>query len=72
MEKTALERAIEIAGSQSALARQINTSQQNVWAWLKKADGKVPAEYVLPIEKATCGEVGRHELRPDIYPSEAA
>lgn len=30
----------------------------------------IPAKQVIPIEKATNGEVTRHELRPDIYPIE--
>ncbi len=32
----------------------------------------VPAERVLEIEAATEGKVTRHELRPDLYPLEAA
>jgi DNA-binding transcriptional regulator YdaS (Cro superfamily) len=32
--------------------------------------GKVPAERVLSIESATDGAVTRHELRPDLYPTE--
>lgn len=61
----ALQRAIEVAGGQTALAKKIKTSQGHVWAWLNR-DKKVPAEYVLPIERAT--GISRHELRPDIYP----
>ncbi|REG85621.1 MULTISPECIES: transcriptional regulator [Gammaproteobacteria] len=60
-------RAINILGGQSALARSINTKQQNVWFWLNKS-GRVPAEFVLSIEQETKGQVTRSQLRPDIYP----
>jgi DNA-binding transcriptional regulator YdaS (Cro superfamily) len=61
----ALRRAIEIAGSQSALARICAVSQAAVWKWLAK--GKhLPAEHVLRVEKAT--GVSRTLLRPDLYP----
>lgn len=64
-----LERAIAAAGGQSALARAIGVQQAHVWYWLKKRDGKVPAEQVLPIEAVT--GVSRHALRPDLYPEPA-
>jgi DNA-binding transcriptional regulator YdaS (Cro superfamily) len=63
--KTALERAIEKAGSQALLAEQIGASQQLISYWLKKATRGVPAEFVGPIETAT--GIPRHELRPDLY-----
>ena len=53
-----LRRAIDLVGGQSALARAINSKQQNVWFWLNKS-GRVPAEFVLPIEQATQGQVTR-------------
>lgn len=64
-----LEKAVRIAGGQSALARACGgrLRQQHIWNWLNR-DGKVPAEYVLSIERATGGRVKRHQLRPDIYP----
>ncbi|CUB06064.1 hypothetical protein Ga0061065_11480 [Marinomonas fungiae] len=62
-----LMRAINLLGGQSALAREINSKQQNVWFWLHKS-GRVPAEFVLPIERATKGKVTRTQLRPDLYP----
>ena len=68
-EMRALKRAIAIAGSQSALARIIGVNQQNVNHWLLKGS-RVPAEYVIPIERASYGQVKRHELRPDLYPIE--
>jgi len=66
---SALARAVEIVGGQSALAKAIGTKQQTVWWWLNRA-GTVPGEYVLAIERATKSQVTRHDLRPDLYPAE--
>jgi hypothetical protein len=63
-----LQHVIDIMGGQSALARAIGTSQQNVHNWLYKR--RIPAEYVLKIEEAVNGVITRHALRPDIYPLE--
>ena len=62
-----LSRAVEILGSQSALARACGKAQGHVWWWLNRSK-RVPAEQVLVIERATKGRVTRHELRPDLYP----
>jgi len=70
MDPTPLERAIKILGDQSKLARKIGVKPQHVWHWQNKAK-RIPAEYVLSIEKATDGQVTRSELRPDIYPRES-
>lgn len=64
-----LQRAIKKVGSQAELARRIGKQQAHVWNWLHR-DNKIPAESVLEIERATEGEVTRHELRPDLYPPE--
>ncbi len=66
----ALERAIEIAGGQSALGRLIDRDQKAIWAWINTTQ-KVPAEDVLKIEAAVKGAVTRHDLRPDVYPKPA-
>lgn len=63
----ALLKAVEKAGSQSALARIAGVTQPSVWKWVQSSK-RVPAEYVLDIEAAT--GVSRHDLRPDIYPRE--
>lgn len=60
-------RAARAAGGQSALARILKVTPQAVQKMC--ASGRVPAERVLEIEKAT--GVSRHELRPDIYPCAA-
>lgn len=71
MSQSALEKAVEIVGSQAELARRIDKKQAHVWNWLNR-DKEVPAEAVIPIERATEGKVTRHELRPDLYPAEEA
>ena len=71
----ALQRAIDLLGSQAELAKAISSKdrpikQQHIWNWINR-DKRIPAEAVIPIETATKGHVTRHELRPDIYPAEA-
>jgi DNA-binding transcriptional regulator YdaS (Cro superfamily) len=66
MKPTPLERAILAAGSGKALAGLLGVTPMAVSYW--KARG-VPARQALPIEKAT--GIPRHELRPDLYPSES-
>ena len=48
---TGIEQAIYNVGGQSALARLIGCSQQNVGFWLKQ--GYCPAERVIEVEQAT-------------------
>lgn len=60
--------AIEKAGGQAALARQLGIKQQTIFGWLHHSQ-QVPAERVLAVEKVT--GIPRHELRPDIYPDES-
>lgn len=67
----ALKKAISIAGSQVALASALGTTQSRISNWLHR-DKRVPAEMVLPIERITGGQVSRSDLRPDLYPPEAA
>lgn len=66
----ALNRAIESQGGLKRLAEKLGVSPQVVSNW--RARGRIPAGKVLAIETATGGQVRRHELRPDIYPLEAA
>ena len=74
-ERQALHRAVGLAGGQAGLARRLSEitgrqiKQPHVWNWLYR-DSAVPAEMVIPIERATTGAVTRHELRPDLYPPE--
>lgn len=64
---TALNRAIEVAGSQSELARAIGVSSTSVWRMVNRAK-RMSAQLVLKAEAAT--GVSRHDLRPDLYPQE--
>jgi DNA-binding transcriptional regulator YdaS (Cro superfamily) len=59
-----IDRAIRIAGGQRKLAQLIGVSYQAI----QKFRRRVPAEQAIPIERATDGQVKRHQLRPDIYP----
>lgn len=61
-----LQKAINKAGSQQALAAAIGVSQQHVSYLMTKAR-RIPAEIAIAVERATDGEVSRNELRPDIF-----
>lgn len=70
MSHSALKRAVAYFGdNQSKFAAAIGTSQQLVSYWLRN-EKALPAEWVLPTEKAT--GVSRHDLRPDLYPRDEA
>jgi DNA-binding transcriptional regulator YdaS (Cro superfamily) len=60
---TALEHAIEIVGSQTALAKNLGVAQAHVWHWLHS---RVPADRCPAIERATHGAVRCEDLRPDV------
>jgi Uma2 family endonuclease len=62
----ALQRAVEIAGGQTALALRIGKTQGHISKWLER--DFIPPDVVLSIESAT--GISRHELRPDLYPAE--
>ena len=70
-ELEALKAAVDLVGSQSALARLIGgkVKQAHVWNWLNMQK-RVPAEHVLAIEQAVAKKISRYELRPDIYGTE--
>lgn len=65
--QTPLERAIEIAGGQSALAVKIGRAQGHIHYWLKLSKAGVPPQAAIDIENALSRAVTRHELRPDIF-----
>ncbi len=67
MSHLALQKAIDLLGSQTALARAIGTKQQTVWTWLNVSK-RVPAEACAKIEYVTSGAVTRSDLRPDLWP----
>ncbi len=68
--KKALQRAINIAGSQSALARRCGIPPHYVCRWLKPGYSGAGPHFVIAVEKAVDGKVTRHQLRPDLYPEE--
>jgi len=57
--------------SQVAVARAVGVSPQAVSEVLRRGK-RVPAEWCLALETATSGAITRHDLRPDLYPAEAA
>ena len=61
--RKALERAAEAIGGFPVLAKKLGITRHAMYQW-----DKVPANRVIPIEKAT--GIARHELRPDLYPAE--
>lgn len=63
--------AIQIVGSQSALARAIHVRQQDVWYWLNRAKA-IPAKHAKAIESATGGRVSCYQLCPDVFKSDPA
>lgn len=65
MQPTPLERAIQAAGTGRALAVLLGVTPMAVSYWKTRG---VPARQAIPIEKAT--GVSRHELRPDLYPTD--
>lgn len=64
---SAFERAIKIAGGQSALSRKIGRSQSVISYWVTRRGGLVPAEVCADIEAAVDGAVTRQDLRPDVF-----
>lgn len=63
METSPVERAAAAVGNKSELARRLGLKVQSIQQWKR-----IPAERVLDVERVT--GIPRHELRPDLYPSE--
>lgn len=66
--ETPIEKAVRLAGGQSALSRAVEVSPQAVQQWV--SEGRVSHKKVIAVESAT--GVHRSELRPDLYPLEKA
>lgn len=73
-----LDRAIQLAGGQAALARRLDEigqrqtppmhcKPQNVWAW-KNRDKQVPGEWARFVAEAVDFQVLPLEVRRDLYP----
>ena len=58
---TIVQKAAEKAGGVVSLARELGIKHTAFYSWKR-----VPAERVLEIERVT--GIGRHELRPDLFP----
>ena len=58
-------KAIQLAGSETRLAKAIGFSQHAVWHARRK--GKPSAEMAAAIDRFTEGKVSRRELRPDLW-----
>lgn len=77
MSKLILQKAVQIAGGQVALASKIRAirpdskiKQGFVWKWLNSpSDLTPPPDWVIPICEAVAWEITPHELRADIYPN---
>ena len=77
MKTIVLEKAVEICGGQSELARRLRgilpgdkVGQVHVWKWLNRIVGPVPpAKYVIPICQAVDWQITPNELRSDLYPN---
>ncbi|HGM5443502.1 TPA: transcriptional regulator [Stenotrophomonas maltophilia] len=63
MDMSALDRAVQSAGSQQALAQLLGIKPPSVSGWYDRC--RVPAERCIAIELAT--GVSRHQLRPDVF-----
>jgi DNA-binding transcriptional regulator YdaS (Cro superfamily) len=61
----ALRKAIEIAGTQAALAGLLGLRQSHIAMWLHRKN--VPAEHCPDIERVTNGAVRCEDLRPDVH-----
>jgi DNA-binding transcriptional regulator YdaS (Cro superfamily) len=67
----ALQRAIERAGGQAALANVMNVTPQAVSQWVHSRR-PIPLSRAIAIEQWSGGAITRAELRPDIFGYQAA
>lgn len=65
MQDEAVRRASEAAGGPTALAKKLGIKMPSLYSWRR-----IPPTRVLDIERVT--GIPRHELRPDLYPKDAA
>lgn len=61
---TAIQRAVTIIGSQTALAQLLGVKQAHVWNWIH-IHKRSPAKYIRRISAATGGKVTESELLKD-------
>lgn len=68
----ALSRAIDLAGGPAALAKFISEHYEPITPQAICDWRRCPPKRVLQVERATKNVVSRQDLRPDLYPQEAA
>ncbi|EIO5095131.1 helix-turn-helix domain-containing protein [Vibrio parahaemolyticus] len=61
---SAIERATELVGGQTSLAKLLGVKQSHVWNWINRKH-QAPAKYICAISKATGGKVPIEELLAD-------
>jgi DNA-binding transcriptional regulator YdaS (Cro superfamily) len=66
-----IKRAIDIAGSQAALAAATGLTQQGI-SYLLNDAAKVSGEAAVAIHRATGGQISKEALRPDLFKGEVA
>nr|VFK50205.1 MAG: Putative antitoxin of toxin-antitoxin system, YdaS/YdaT [Candidatus Kentron sp. TC] len=62
--ETPPEKAIRILGGKTNLSIQIKLGTSAIHGWVLR--GRVPVAHVISVERATHGEVSRHELCPEL------
>ena len=65
MKHKAIEKAIEILGSQQALAKRCGKAQSTVCDWLN-CKNKISPEFVPLLVAAVDGKIQAYEFRPDL------
>lgn len=63
--ETGIEKAIRLAGSQTALGAKLGITPQAVQKWVKQ--GVVPGERCREVETIFDGQVTRYELNPQVF-----
>lgn len=63
--ETGIEKAVRLAGNQTALANLLEVTPQAVQKWV--VQGFPPADRCRPIEEKLKGEVTRYELNPQVF-----
>lgn len=63
---SSLQKAIDILGSQAALAKKLGVKQQHVSSWIKTS---LPCSRILQVASAVNFRVTPHELDPRFYPN---
>jgi DNA-binding transcriptional regulator YdaS (Cro superfamily) len=66
-----VDKAIDLAGSQAALAKMLDGRggrrcySQKIAKWQKA--GQVPADWCIDVEQVLDGQITRYEMRPEVF-----